>query len=82
MFSVVRPVIFSWFSGVCPVNFCIVLPLIRFKSYAMRSRAFPEGLPNLPEHRQEKVKLGNALAIAAIHIARAQEKAGRGQNAQ
>ena len=42
----------------------------------MRSRSYPAGFPNLPQHRQEKVRLGNALAYAALQIAKAQEKAG------
>ena len=48
----------------------------RFKSYAMRSAKEPGGFRNLPPHREEKVRLGNALAQVAVRLAEAQEKAG------
>ena len=48
----------------------------RFKSYAMRSADQPEGFDDLPPHREEKVRLGNALAEVASRLAEAQEKAG------
>ena len=47
----------------------------RFKTYAMRDSAQPGGFPDLPAHRAEKVRLGNALAVVAIHLAEAQQKA-------
>lgn len=46
----------------------------RFITYAMRSLEFPEGFPNLPPHRQEKVALGNAIADVALKLCTAQEK--------
>ena len=48
----------------------------RFKSYAMRSAKFPAGFEDLPPHREEKVRLGNALAEISRRLAEAQEKAG------
>ena len=48
----------------------------RFARYAMRSAAEPGGFANLPPHRAEKVRLGNALAEIAARLAEAQEKAG------
>ena len=48
----------------------------RFKKYAMRSAREPNGFANLPHHRAEKVRLGNALAEVAVRLAEAQEKAG------
>ena len=48
----------------------------RFKSYAMRSASCPAGFENLPPHREEKVRLGNALAEIACKLAEAQSKAG------
>ena len=44
--------------------------------YAMRSAEEPQGFRNLPPHRAEKVRLGNALAEVAARLADAQEKAG------
>ena len=38
------------------------LAVNRFKSYAMRSAKFPAGFKDLHPHREEKVRLGNALA--------------------
>ena len=48
----------------------------RFKRYAMRSSREPDGFANLPPHRAEKVRLGNALAETAARLAHAQELAG------
>ena len=48
----------------------------RFKTYAMRSSDRPEGFDDLPPHREEKVRLGNALAEVSARLAEAQEKAG------
>ena len=48
----------------------------RFKSYAMRSASFPAGFEELPPHREEKVRLGNALAEVSCRLAEAQSKAG------
>ena len=48
----------------------------RFLTHAMRSHLFPAGLPNLSAHQEEKVRLGNALALVALRIAEVQEKAG------
>ena len=48
----------------------------RFKRYAMRSSREPGGFKNLPPHRAQKVRLGNALADIAARLADAQEKAG------
>ena len=48
----------------------------RFKTYAMRSAAQPGGFDVLPPHREEKVRLGNALAEISKRLAGAQEKAG------
>ena len=48
----------------------------RFKRYAMRSSREPAGFANLPPHRAQKVRLGNALAEIAVRLADAQEKAG------
>ena len=48
----------------------------RFVSYAMRSAKEPGGFSDLPPHREEKVRLGNALAQVAVRLAEAQEKAG------
>ena len=48
----------------------------RFASYAMRSSEFPAGFSVLPPHRAEKVRLGNALAVVAISLAEAQQRAG------
>ena len=48
----------------------------RFVTYAMRSSASPAGLPDLPPHREEKVRLGNALAVVAVRLAEAQQRAG------
>ena len=42
----------------------------------MRSADQPEGFEDLPPHREEKVRLGNALAEVASRLAEAQEKAG------
>ena len=47
----------------------------RFVSHAMRSSQFPAGLPGLNKHQNEKVLLGNALALVALRIAEVQEKA-------
>ena len=38
----------------------------KWPRYAMRSLEFPGGLPNLPKYREEKVRLGNALALVSI----------------
>ena len=48
----------------------------RFRSYAMRSADQPEGFDDMPPHRKEKVRLGNALAEVSARLAEAQEKAG------
>ena len=50
----------------------------RFASYAMRSAQFPAGFAVLPEHRAEKVRLGNALAVVAVRFAEAQQRACNG----
>ena len=42
----------------------------------MRSAYQPEGFDDLSPHREEKVRLGNALAQVAVRFAEAQEKAG------
>ena len=47
----------------------------RFPQYAMRSASEPGGFANLPPHRAEKVRLGNALAEVSVRLAEAQEKA-------
>ena len=47
----------------------------KWARYAMRSIAFPAGFPNLPEHREEKVRLGNALATVSVKLCKAQERA-------
>ena len=48
----------------------------RFASYAMRSSDEPQGFDDLPPHREEKVRLGNALAEVSSRLAEAQDKAG------
>ena len=45
----------------------------RWPRYAMRSLEFPEGFLNLPRHRVEKVRLGNALALVSVKLCIAQE---------
>ena len=47
----------------------------RWRRYAMRSVEFPAGFANLPEHREEKVRLGNALALVSVRLCKAQERA-------
>ena len=42
----------------------------------MRSACQPEGFDDLTPHREEKVRLGNALAEVSARLAEAQEKAG------
>ena len=42
----------------------------------MRSAKLPAGFEDLPPHREEKVRLGNALAEISRRLAEAQEKAG------
>ena len=42
----------------------------------MRSASCPAGFENLPPHREEKVRLGNALAEVACKLAEAESKAG------
>ena len=46
----------------------------RFVSYAMRSYDYPEGFPELPPHREEKVQLGNAMAEVSLKLCQAQER--------
>ena len=40
----------------------------------MRSLDWPEGFWNLPPHRAEKVRLGNAMAEACVKLCQAQER--------
>ena len=48
----------------------------RFRSYALRSAYQLEGFEDLPPHREEKVRLGDALAEVSVRLAEAREKAG------
>ena len=40
----------------------------------MRSLVYPEGFWDLPAHRAEKVRLGNALAEVSLRLCKAREK--------
>ena len=44
---------------------------------AVRSSAAPSGLPGLPKHKEDKVRLGNALAEAMVVLASSQVRLGR-----
>ena len=44
---------------------------------AVRSIEFPSGLKELPQYKQDKVKLGNALADVMVTLASAQARVGR-----
>ena len=46
----------------------------RWRKFAMRSMCFPEGFWDLPPHRAEKVRLGNALAEVSLRLCKAQEQ--------
>ena len=49
----------------------------RFIKHRMRTAALPGGLPELTAVREEKVRLGNALAIATTYLAMAQVRVKR-----